>query len=113
MLRLLTASATVFAVIACTAVPLSAAPFCKALKGESVSFGEESARKDASEALEKAVVAWAEHYQVAPKPKNRKMVCKVYIEFLGEFTCTAEATLCREIAGSASPAPKSASAPKK
>jgi hypothetical protein len=80
----------------------SAAPFCKTLKGESVSFGEPAARKDADVALDKEIRAWAEHYHVAaPAPKNRKMACKVYIEMLNEFACTAEASLCRDIAASA------------
>ncbi len=79
----------------------SAAPFCKTLKGESVSFGEPAARKDAEEALDKEIKAWAEHYNVEAKPKDRKIACKVYIEMLNEFTCTAEAALCRNIAARA------------
>jgi hypothetical protein len=35
----------------------SAASFCKTLKGESVSFGEPAARKDAEEALAKEIKA--------------------------------------------------------
>jgi hypothetical protein len=38
----------------------------------------------------------------APAPKKRKMTCKVYIEMLNEFFCTAEASLCRDIRASAS-----------
>lgn len=79
----------------------SAAPFCKTLKGESVSFGEPAARKDAEEALDKEIKAWAAHYKLEPKSKDHKIACKVYIEFLNEFTCTAEASVCRNITVSA------------
>ncbi|MEJ2117702.1 MAG: hypothetical protein P8Y36_07290 [Alphaproteobacteria bacterium] len=77
-----------------------AAPYCKVLKGESVSFGRAAARKDAEDALKKAITEWSEHYRVSAKPQKRKMACKVYIKFLGEYACTAEATLCREIRSS-------------
>ncbi len=78
----------------------TAAPFCKTLKGESVSFGEPAARKDAEEALDKEIKVWAARYKVEAKPKNHKIACKVYIEFLNEFTCTAEASVCRNITAS-------------
>lgn len=80
--------------------PASAAPFCKTLKGESVSFGEPAARKDAVKALEKEIKIWEERYNTEVTTKDMKMTCDVYIQFLNEFACTAEAVACRNTTAS-------------
>jgi hypothetical protein len=72
------------------------APFCKTLKGEWVGFGEDDTRKEAEARLDKEIAAWAEHSSLAAvKPKDRKTDCNIYIEFLGEYRCKAEAAVCR------------------
>ena len=104
MFRILAALAAVAGGVL-VAASASAAPFCKALKGDSVGFGEPSSRKEADEALDKEIKAWGERYHVAPKPTNRKVACKVYIQALNEFACTAEASVCRDIAAAAKKKP--------
>lgn len=88
---------------ACAAIMIAgsgmalAAPFCKTLKEAGVAVGEEASRNDANERLHMAINAWAERYKVPADAKNRATQCKVYIELLNEFECTAAATVCRDI----------------
>jgi len=71
------------------------AGYCKTLKGEFVGFGEETARGDAEKALDREIAAWEQRSGLKAKPKDRNVACKVYIEWLNEFECKAEATVCR------------------
>lgn len=75
--------------------PRPAAGYCKTLKGEFVGFGEQTTRGDAERALDKQIASWEERSGIKAKPKERKVGCKVYIAWLNEFECTAEAVLCR------------------
>jgi hypothetical protein len=68
---------------------------CKTLKGEFVGFGENSTRGDAEKSLDKQIASWEQRYSITAKPKDRKVSCKVYIEWLNEYECAAEAVLCR------------------
>lgn len=79
--------------VACAAGPVSAAS-CKTLKGEMVGFGEASTREYAESKLKKAIAGWEERTGKKAKPRNRTVDCKVYIEFLGEYECKAEAVVC-------------------
>ena len=60
-----------------------------------VGFGEETTRVDAQKALDKEIATWEERAHVKAAPKDRKVACKVYLEWLNEFECTAQAQLCR------------------
>jgi hypothetical protein len=79
--------------VACAVGPVSAAS-CKALKGEMVGFGEAATRDYAENKLKKAIASWEERTGKKAKPRNRTVDCKVYIEFLGEYECKAEAVVC-------------------
>jgi hypothetical protein len=68
---------------------------CKTLVGEMVTFGEESTRDGASNALDREIKAWETRYSVKAKPQDRKMVCKDYIKMLNEFECKVTAVVCR------------------
>ena len=85
----------VVAILLAAANPSAAAGYCKTLKGEFVGFGEQTTRGDAEKALDRAIAAWETRAGLKSKPKNRKVACKVYIEWLNEFECTAEAVVCR------------------
>jgi hypothetical protein len=77
------------------ALPAYAAS-CKTLRGEWVGFGEKDTRKEAEARLDQAITEWGQHYNLtAVKAKGRKVSCGVYIEFLNEYLCTADATVCR------------------
>jgi hypothetical protein len=72
------------------------AQICKTLKGEWVGFGEDSPRKEAQSRLDKEIAAWGARYGLPlVKPRNRKVSCKVYLQALNEYECTAEAMVCR------------------
>ncbi len=71
------------------------AGYCKTLKGEFVGFGEQTTRGDAEKALEREIAAWEQRSGLKAAPKDRNVACKVYIEWLNEFECKAEATVCR------------------
>ena len=82
--------------IAVAASPSQAAPFCKTLKGEWVGFGEADTRKEAESRLDSEIAAWGQRYQIAAvKAKNRKTSCGIYIKVLNEYSCTADAVVCR------------------
>jgi hypothetical protein len=68
---------------------------CKTLVGEMVTFGEESTRDGANNALDREIKAWEARYSVKAKPQERKMVCKDYIKMLNEFECKVTAVVCR------------------
>ena len=70
--------------------------YCKTLKGEFVGFGEQVTRGDAEKALDREIAAWEQRTGLKAAPKGRNVACKVYIEWLNEFECKAEATLCRK-----------------
>ena len=77
--------------------PKQAAPgYCKTFKGEFVGFGEQTTRGDAEKALDREIAAWEQRSGMKAAPKDRNVACKVYIEWLNEFECKAEATLCRK-----------------
>jgi hypothetical protein len=77
-------------------VSKQAAPgICKTLKGEFVGFGEQTTRGDAEKALEREIAAWEQRSGLKAAPKDRNVACKVYIGWLNEFECKAEATVCR------------------
>ena len=71
------------------------AGYCKMLKGEFVGFGEASTRVDAEKALDREIAAWEQRSGIKATPKGRNIACKVYIEWLNEFECKAEVTVCR------------------
>ena len=75
--------------------PKPATGYCKTLKGEFVGFGEQTTRSDAEIALDQQIANWEERSGIKAKLRDRKVGCKVYIEWLNEFECTAEAVLCR------------------
>ena len=78
------------------APPSQAAPFCKTLKGEWVGFGEDETRKEAESRLDGEIAAWGQRYQIAAvKAKSRKTSCGIYIKALNEYSCTADAVVCR------------------
>jgi hypothetical protein len=82
--------------IVMAASPLQAAPFCKTLKGEWVGFGEDDTRKEAESRLDGEIAAWGKRYQIATvKAKNRKTSCGIYIKALNEYSCIADAVVCR------------------
>ena len=60
-----------------------------------VGFGEQTTRGDADKALDTVIAGWEQRSGLKAKPKDRKIGCKVYIEWLNEFECTAEAVVCR------------------
>ena len=77
--------------------PAKPAPvgYCKTLKGEFVGFGEETTRGDAEHALDREITTWEQRSGMKAAPKDRSVGCKVYIGWLNEFECKAEATVCR------------------
>jgi hypothetical protein len=79
----------------------AAAGYCKTLKGEFVGFGEDTTRGDAERALAREIAAWEQRSGMPAKPKDRNVACKVYIGWLNEFECKAEATVCRTSAAKA------------
>lgn len=86
--------AAVFVIAAvCASGPVSAAS-CKTLKGEMVGFGEASTRGYAESKLKKAITEWEERTGKKATPRNETVDCKVYIEFIGEYECKAEAVVC-------------------
>jgi hypothetical protein len=86
---------TALTALSATALPAGAAGYCKVLTGAMVGFGEETTRSDAEKALDKEIAAWEERAHLKAKPKDRKVDCKVYLSWLNEFECTAQAQLCR------------------
>jgi hypothetical protein len=81
--------------MAASATPPQAA-ICKTLKGAWVGFGESGTRQEAETRLDKEITSWQQRYNLASlKPKNRKTACGIYIQFLNEYECTAEAVVCR------------------
>jgi len=95
MPRPFTNTALALLLLVALAAPAKAAT-CKTLKGEWVGFGEESPRKEAESRLDKEVADWSTRYNIAAaKTRNRKVSCQVYIQFLNEYACTAEADVCR------------------
>ncbi len=68
---------------------------CKTLSGKMVGFGVESVRSYAEKALDQEIAAWEHRASFIAKPKDRKTNCKIYIEWLNEFECTAQAVVCR------------------
>jgi hypothetical protein len=83
------------AVLSVLAHPAGAAGYCKTLKGAFVGFGEQTTRGDAEKALDKEIATWEQRSGLKAKPKDRKVGCEVYIGWLNEFECTAEAVVCR------------------
>ena len=82
--------------LAVAASSSQAAPFCKTLKGEWVGFGESETRKEAESRLDNEISAWAQRYRIAKvSAKNRKTSCGIYIKALNEYSCTADAVVCR------------------
>lgn len=68
---------------------------CKVLTGAMVGFGEQTTRGDALEKLDQEVAAFLTKPRNAlAKETERTVECKVYIKWLNEFECTAQATLC-------------------
>jgi hypothetical protein len=80
--------------VACAAGTASAAS-CKTLKGEMVGFGKETSREYAESKLNKAIADWEDRTGKKATPRNRTVDCKVYIDFLNEYDCKAEAVVCR------------------
>jgi hypothetical protein len=80
--------------LSAAAAPVSSKS-CKTLKGEFVGFGEQSTKADAEAKLAAEIVAWETRTGLKVQAKDRKLACKVYIKFLNEFECTAEAVVCR------------------
>lgn len=68
---------------------------CKTLAGEMVTFGEESTRDGANNALDREIKAWETRYNVKAKPQDRKMACKDYIKAINEYECKVTAVVCR------------------
>ena len=79
----------------------AASGHCKTLKGEFVGFGEQTTRSDAEKALDHEIAAWEQRAGLKAMPKDRNVACKVYIKWLDEFECKAEATVCRKAAARA------------
>jgi hypothetical protein len=75
--------------------------YCKTLKGEFVGFGKDMTRGDAEKALDREIAAWEQRSGLKATPKDRNVACKVYIEWLNEFECKAEATVCRKASAQA------------
>ena len=73
----------------------------KTLKGEFVGFGKDMTRGDAEKALDREIAAWEQRSGLKATPKDRNVACKVYIEWLNEFECKAEATVCRKASAQA------------
>jgi hypothetical protein len=88
-------AAAVSAALFIAAPQNAAAGYCKTLKGAFVGFGEETTRGDAQTALDREIAAWEMRSGRKAKPKDRKVACKVYIGWLNEFECNAEAVVCR------------------
>ena len=80
--------------VACAAGPASAAS-CKTLKGEMVGIGEAASRKFAVSKLNKAIADWENRSGKTANPRKRTVDCKVYIDFLNEYDCKAEAVVFR------------------
>lgn len=59
-----------------------------------VGFGEASTRDYAENKLNKAIADWENKTGKQATPRKRTIDCKVYINFLNEFECKAEATVC-------------------
>lgn len=68
---------------------------CETLKGEIVGFGEDASRRLAEEKLAMAIADWETRRRRTANPEKRETTCKVYIDFLNEFECTAEVVVCR------------------
>ena len=77
------------------ACPAGAAGYCKTLTGAFVGFGEQTTRGDAEKALDREIANWERRSGVRAKPKDRRVGCTVYIAWLNEFECRAQAVLCR------------------
>ncbi len=67
----------------------------KLSEGEMVGFGETASRKFAVSKLNKAIADWEERSGKTANPRKRTVDCKVYIDFLNEYDCKAEAVVCR------------------
>lgn len=73
----------------------AAAASCKTLTGKMVGFGVETVRHYAEQALDQEISAWEHRASFTAKTKDRKTDCKIYIEWLNEYECTAQAQVCR------------------
>ncbi|WP_125461737.1 MULTISPECIES: hypothetical protein [Rhodomicrobium] len=68
---------------------------CKTLTGKMVGWGVDSVRGYAEKALDSEISAWEHRGSFTAKTKDRKNDCKIYIEWLDEYECTAQAVVCR------------------
>lgn len=94
-MRVFLGAAMTLALISAPAAP-SRAAICKTLTGAWVGFGEGPTRQEAETRLDREISSWKQRYSLASlKPKNRKTACSIYIQFLNEYECTAQAVVCR------------------
>lgn len=94
-MRFLLGAAMALSMSVAFAMPSQAA-ICKTLKADWVGFGEPDTRQEAEARLDKEIAAWKERYSLAVlKPKKGKTACAIYIQFLNEYECKAEAVVCR------------------
>jgi len=95
MLKTFGVSAAAGLVAICVAYGAANAATCKTLTGKMVGFGVESVRGYAEKALDQEIAAWEHRASFTAKPKDRKTECKIYIEWLNEYECSARAVVCR------------------
>lgn len=91
----ITLSTALLAMSASLSAGPAAAATCKTLKGEMVGFGEAATRDYATSKLDKAISDWEQRTGVKAAARKRTLDCKVYIAFLNEYECKAEAVVCR------------------
>jgi hypothetical protein len=65
------------------------------MTGKMVGWGVDDVRAYAERALDSEIAAWEHRSSFTAQPKDRKTECKIYIEFLNEYECTAQAVVCR------------------
>jgi hypothetical protein len=95
-MRFLLGAAIAVALVGGASAAPSQPAICRTLKSAWVGFGEKGTRDEAETRLDQEIATWKERYSLASlKPKNRKTACSIYIEFLNEYECTAEAVVCR------------------
>lgn len=70
---------------------------CTTIEEAFVGFGEQSTKADALRRLDVAIAALRKYRDryAAAKESKRRASCSVYIKTLNEYTCTAQAVLCR------------------
>lgn len=88
------------AVLMLIAAPASAAPAtkdrCSTIARTALWFGQEDTRSSAVSSLNNAIAEWrAGAGNPKVKEVKRNVNCKVYLEFLNEYECTAQAVLCK------------------